>query len=185
MIYSSPHLTEHPYSGNGAYSDPVNVTVKGLSIAASSGFKSRLQLGFLNNDRNLQILTPLSFDVMFTGADTLFVRAPAPAPPPPPLPPTPPPPATHTPWMNIGPKNIGDDINGGGEAGTIAPAVSPFSNPKLMYIGGNNNAASSGVLRSEDMGRHWTKVNTGLFDTRLQGPSRPRHLGLAALLHRI
>ena len=36
-------------------------------------------------------------------------------------------------------------------------------------MGGNNNAASSGVLKTVDKGRHWTKVNKGLFDTRIMG----------------
>lgn len=80
-----------------------------------------------------------------------------------------PPPATHTPWTMIGPWNIGDDIHNGGEAGTIAPAVSPAANQDLIYMGGNNNAASSGVLKSVDRGKHWSKVNAGLLDTRLHG----------------
>ena len=42
-------------------------------------------------------------------------------------------------------------------------------NPDLIYMGGNNNAAASGVLKSIDYGEHWTKGNVGLFDTRLQG----------------
>ena len=83
-------------------------------------------------------------------------------------PPTPTtPPATNTPWTNIGPKNIGDDVHGRGEAGTIGPAVS--KDGVKMYMGGNNNAASSGVLKSVDRGKHWTKVNAGLLDTRLFG----------------
>jgi photosystem II stability/assembly factor-like uncharacterized protein len=77
---------------------------------------------------------------------------------------------TSTPRLNIGPKNIGDSIPGlAGEAGTIAPAVSVVGSPDLMYMGGNNNAAASGVLKSVDYGEHWTKANVGLFDTRLQG----------------
>ena len=40
-------------------------------------------------------------------------------------------------------------------------------------MGGNNNAASSGVLKSVDRGQHWLKVNVGLLDTRLHG-ARPR-----------
>ena len=38
-----------------------------------------------------------------------------------------------------------------------------------MYMGGNNNAASSGVLKSLDGGMHWTKVSAGITDTRLLG----------------
>ena len=77
------------------------------------------------------------------------------------------PPATGRPWSNIGPKNIGDDVHGRGEAGTIGPAVS--KDVVKMYMGGNNNAASSGVLKSLDGGMHWTKVSAGLTDTRLLG----------------
>ena len=40
-----------------------------------------------------------------------------------------------------------------GEAGTLADAVSPAANPSLIYAGGQNNGASSGVLKSTDMGR--------------------------------
>lgn len=47
----------------------------------------------------------------------------------------------------------------------IAPAVSPAARPDVIYMGGNNNAASSGVLKSVDGGRHWAKVNRGLFNT--------------------
>lgn len=54
---------------------------------------------------------------------------------------------------------------GRGEAGTIAAAVSPISNPNLMYMGGENNAASSGVLKSTDYGMHWTKMSNGLTST--------------------
>ena len=86
-----------------------------------------------------------------------------------PSPPAPLPPATHTPWTNIGPWNIGDDVDIGGEAGTIAPAVSTLANPDVIYMGGNNNAASPSVLKSTDRGRHWTKMGNGIFDTRLFG----------------
>ena len=77
------------------------------------------------------------------------------------------PPATGRSWTNIGPKNIGDDVHGRGEAGTIGPAVS--KDGVKMYMGGNNNAASSGVLKSIDGGMHWTKVSAGITDTRLLG----------------
>ena len=42
------------------------------------------------------------------------------------------------PWQKLGPKNIGDDAQGQGYAGTIADAVSPLSNPDLIYAGGHN-----------------------------------------------
>ena len=31
---------------------------------------------------------------------------------------------------------------------TGAPAVASIANPRIMYMGGNNNAASSGVLKT-------------------------------------
>lgn len=92
VIYSSPAYTDYAYSHNNSnYSDPVQVHVKGLSIPASAEYDSRLQLGFWNNDRNLQILVPLSVSVTCTGADKCFVpmRTNPPTPPPTPLPPTP------------------------------------------------------------------------------------------------
>ena len=56
-----------------------------------------------------------------------------------------------------------------GEAGTLADAVSPASNPNLIYAGGQNNGASSGVLKSVDGGRHWTVASNGMFGTRVEG----------------
>jgi hypothetical protein len=169
-IYASPHYTDYSYSQNNSnYSLPVSVHVTGLSIPASAGFKSRLMLGFSNNDRNLQLLIPMSVNVTCSGVDQCFVPVPPPPAPLPPLPPAPIPPKTNTPWKSIGPWNIGDDIHNGGEAGTIAPAVSPFANPDIIYMGGHNNAAASGVLKSVDRGEHWAKVNIGLFDTRIYG----------------
>ena len=176
VVYTSPHLTQYAYSHNESnYSAPVPVHWSGASKvpAASAGGGRRLQMAFHNNDRNLQILVPFEVNITCTGADACLVKANAPKPapaPPPPAPPTPAPPKSDLPWLNIGPKNIGDSIPGlSGEAGTIAPAVSVVGNPDLIYMGGNNNAAASGVLKSIDYGEHWTKVNVGLFDTRLQG----------------
>ena len=170
VVFHSPHYRDYAYAHNNSnYSKPVLVHVKGLAIRPSPKFTTRLQLGFSNNDRNLQLLVPLSVNITCTGAPTCLVPVPPPPPPPPPLPPQPPPPATHTPWTSIGPWNIGDDIHNGGEAGTIAPVVSSASQPSLLYMGGNNNAASSGVLKSVDFGKHWAKVNEGLFDTRIHG----------------
>jgi hypothetical protein len=69
------------------------------------------------------------------------------------------------PWEKLGPKNIGDDVHGQGYAGTLADAVSPISNPSLIYTGGHNNGASSGVLKSTDHGRTWVTACDGLWDT--------------------
>ena len=72
-----------------------------------------------------------------------------------------------TPWEHVGPRNIFDDENMNGEAGTLADAASPAANPDLIYAGGRNNGASPGVLKSTDMGRHWVKASNGLLDTRI------------------
>eukprot|EP00937_MAST-01D_sp_MAST-1D-sp2_P005631 g5631.t1 len=173
-LYTSPQLTDYSYSKNSSnYSAPVVVTLGGLSLPASAAGDSRLELEFANNDRNLQVLVPITVNVSCSGADACLAPPPAPAPTPaplPPLPPTPMPPATGTPWDVVGPTNIGDSITAdGGEAGTLQPVVAAGGNPDVIYTGGNNNAASSGVLKSVDGSRHWTKVNTGLSDTRLHG----------------
>ena len=72
-----------------------------------------------------------------------------------------------TPWEHVGPRNIFDDEDMNGEAGTLAGAASPAANPGLIYAGGRNNGASSGVLKSTDKGRHWVKASHGLLDTRI------------------
>ena len=87
-------------------------------------------------------------------------------------PPPPPPPAwpkkgSIGDWTKIGPWGIGDDVDAKGEAGTLADAVPPAGNPKLIYTGGRNNGASSGVLKSVDGGDHWTLASNGIFDTRI------------------
>jgi hypothetical protein len=174
VVYKSPLLTEYAYSHNKSnYSLPVTAHLSGLSVKtppANDGYKTRFQFGFQNNDRNLQLLIPISMNVTCDGADECFVPASRPTPPPTPPPaPSPLPPKTNTPWKMIGPWNIGDDIHNAGEAGTIATAVSVASAPDTIYMGGNNNAAASGVLKSVDYGKHWTKVNLGLTDTRILG----------------
>ncbi len=186
VLYASPHYTDYSYAANNSnYSKPVVVSLKGLKVQGSTALTTRLQLAFYNNDRNLQILVPIGMNVTcessshfssansssgVSGGNCFVIPPPKPTPPPPaPVPPTPPPPKSSTPWDNVGPKNIGDDIHNAGEAGTIAGAVSPLSNPKLMYMGGVNNAASSGVLKTTNGGAHWSKMNTGLWDTRPHG----------------
>ena len=56
-----------------------------------------------------------------------------------------------------------------GEAGTLASAASPAANPSLIYAGGQNNGASSGVLKTVDGGVHWTRNSKGIWDTRILG----------------
>lgn len=72
---------------------------------------------------------------------------------------------SSTPWARVGPLNIGDDVHNRGEAGTLADAVSPASNPLLMFAGGTNNGASSGVLKTVNGGMHWTLASNGIWDT--------------------
>ena len=61
---------------------------------------------------------------------------------------------TAAPWEKLGPRNIGDAVNGQGYAGTLADAASPLSNPKLIYTGGHNNGAASACSsRSTAAGR--------------------------------
>ena len=69
------------------------------------------------------------------------------------------------PWEKVGPRNIGDDVRGQGYAGTLADAVSPVANPNLIYTGGHNNGAASGVLKSVDRGTSWVPRCHGLWDT--------------------
>ena len=88
------------------------------------------------------------------GKTSVGCNSEAPPPPPPPPPPPIPPKGTTGLWEQLGPWNIGDDTSIGGEAGTLADAVSPWKNPDIVYAGGQNNGASSGVLKSSDRGRH-------------------------------
>ena len=53
-------------------------------------------------------------------------------PPPPPLAPWPKKGTTGD-WTKVGPWGIGDDVEASGEAGTLADAVSPASNPRVIY----------------------------------------------------
>jgi len=84
--------------------------------------------------------------------------------------PSPPPSA----WQHIGPRAIGDDISPGvglfgGEAGTLEDAASPASDPRIIYTGGANNGSASGVLKTTDMGKTWTRSSNGLYDTHIHG----------------
>eukprot|EP00037_Helgoeca_nana_P010803 m.95702 g.95702 ORF g.95702 m.95702 type:complete len:429 (-) comp20431_c0_seq1:1729-3015(-) len=69
-------------------------------------------------------------------------------------------------WDRIGPYNIFDSIDPSkGEAGTLANAASPPLHPNIIYAGGQNNGASSGVIKTVDGGVTWTLQSTGLWDT--------------------
>jgi len=72
-------------------------------------------------------------------------------------------------WDHLGPWNILDDKDGKGEAGTIASAASSAAQPNIIYAGGSNNGASSGILKTVDGGVHWTRNSNGLWDTRILG----------------
>ena len=68
LLYSSPHYNDYAYATNNSnYSKPIEVHLSGLSIPASKDFTTRLQFGFWNNDRNLQILIPISMNLTCAG----------------------------------------------------------------------------------------------------------------------
>ena len=77
--------------------------------------------------------------------------------------------AGGTTWDRIGPWNIFDDKDLKGEAGTVACAASPAGNPNVIYAGGQNNGVSSGIIKTIDGGKHWTRNSKGLWDTRILG----------------
>ena len=51
----------------------------------------------------------------------------------------------------------------------MACAASPAGNPNVIYAGGQNNGVSSGVIKTIDGGKHWTRTSKGLWDTRILG----------------
>jgi len=51
----------------------------------------------------------------------------------------------------------------------VACAASPAGNPNVIYAGGQNNGVSSGVIKTIDGGKHWTRTSKGLWDTRILG----------------
>ena len=51
----------------------------------------------------------------------------------------------------------------------MACAASPAGNPNVIYAGGPNNGVSSGVIKTIDGGKHWTRTSKGLWDTRILG----------------
>jgi hypothetical protein len=86
--------------------------------------------------------------------------------------PQPPPASPAVAWEHVGPWNIYGGTNptvsaGMGESGTLATAASLAAVPDLIYAGGQNNGASSGVLKTVDGGVHWTRQSKGLWDTRV------------------
>jgi hypothetical protein len=75
--------------------------------------------------------------------------------------------ATNFAWERLGPRNIFNEINGNGAAGTCGAAATDPSNPNVVFMGGHNNSAATGFLRSQDRGLHWLASNNGLTDTRV------------------
>jgi hypothetical protein len=76
-------------------------------------------------------------------------------------------------WSHLGPWNIFDGVdsegNPTGEAGTLACAASPAAHPEVIYAGGSNNGVSSGIIKTVDGGKHWSRSSKGLWDTRILG----------------
>ena len=68
-------------------------------------------------------------------------------------------------WEHLGPRNIFDDDSNHGEAGTLATASTPAGSPHIIYTGGMNNGASSGVMKTVDMGMHWVQASKGSVKT--------------------
>mgnify|MGYP000940183457 CR=1 FL=1 len=67
----------------------------------------------------------------------------------------------------IGPRNVYNEINDNGFAGTTADAVADRELPGTYYTGGSNNSSASGVLKSTDGGKHWNRASVGLADPRI------------------
>jgi len=72
-------------------------------------------------------------------------------------------------WERVGPWNLFDDPNNGGEAGSLDCAASHEKSPNVIYSGGQNNGISSGIVKSVDGGKHWTRNSKGLWDSRILG----------------
>jgi hypothetical protein len=83
-------------------------------------------------------------------------------------------------WVELGPFNIFDAVDGHGQTGTCADAASPAGSPETTYLGGSNNAAASGVWKTIDSGETWLPKSNGLTDTRIWSrfidPSNDAHV---------
>eukprot|EP01043_Picozoa_sp_COSAG02_P060921 COSAG02_NODE_8066_length_2722_cov_2.690431_5_plen_453_part_00 len=79
--YTSPHLTDYTYGHNKSnYSLPVAVDAASLAIVVPATVPSYVEFLFANNDRNVQLLLPLTVTLECSGA--------IPCTPPPPPPPS-------------------------------------------------------------------------------------------------
>jgi hypothetical protein len=66
-VFASPLYNDYPYSGSHPnYSKPVAIKVPTLSIKVPTGFQN-IEFDFDNNDRNIQLLLPLTVNVTCTG----------------------------------------------------------------------------------------------------------------------
>jgi len=79
-------------------------------------------------------------------------------------------------WTRVGPHNIFNAYNDGGkgklpmgEGGTLAGASSLATSPNIIYAGGQNNGVSSGIIKTIDGGKTWTRQSNGIWDTRILG----------------
>ena len=75
--------------------------------------------------------------------------------------------ASTTNWVELGPFSVWNIKDGRGSTGTVADAASPPGHPEIIYLGGQNNAAASGVMKTTDGGKTWQSVNNGVTDTRI------------------
>jgi hypothetical protein len=68
VVYASPELSNYTYNQNhSGFSPPVNVELKGLAVKVPVGSASRIEIAFMNNDRNVQLKLPLSFNISCSG----------------------------------------------------------------------------------------------------------------------
>jgi hypothetical protein len=65
-VYASPLLTMYPYTKTGNYSPAQPVAARNLAIKVARGAE-RLLFRFQNNDRNLQLLLPMTITVACSG----------------------------------------------------------------------------------------------------------------------
>jgi hypothetical protein len=83
-------------------------------------------------------------------------------------------------WERIGPSNFFDEVSGNGPSGTCAEAVADPNQPLTLYVGGQNNSATTGVRKSIDGGKHWLAAVQGLTDRSIRAlrldPADPRVL---------
>jgi len=76
-VFASPPLTLFPYSKTGDFSPATPVAAKGLAIKVAPG-TDRLVFHFQNNDRNMQLLLPMTISVTCTGGVNGSCAPPAP-----------------------------------------------------------------------------------------------------------